>query len=120
MAKGEKGETASTLPSSPEIQKGWGERARERVSNVECRWFKASGIDVLVGEQLGIFALPGKLWSALGTPSNFHNGDSTSFQPLDFSVHDLNWFLHEIEFFVDLYFFQRNNECLIRQALLEA
>ncbi|KAL4567760.1 hypothetical protein LXL04_023353 [Taraxacum kok-saghyz] len=52
----------------------------------------------------------GKLWSALGTPSDFHDGDSALLQPFDFPIHDLNWFLHEVEFFVDLDLFQRNDE----------
>ncbi|KAL4554924.1 hypothetical protein LXL04_037533 [Taraxacum kok-saghyz] len=78
-----------------------------------------------VGEQLGIllfhliFALPGKLWSALGTPSNFHNRDSTLFQPFDLPVHDLHRFFHKIYFLVYLDLIQRNDERLIRQALLE-
>ncbi|KAL4590678.1 hypothetical protein LXL04_003618 [Taraxacum kok-saghyz] len=49
-----------------------------------------------------ILALPGKLWSALGAPSNLHDRDSTLLQPFDFPIHDLNWFFHEVEFFVDL------------------
>ncbi|KAL4557443.1 hypothetical protein LXL04_035620 [Taraxacum kok-saghyz] len=49
-----------------------------------------------------ILALPGKLWSTLGAPSNFHDRDSTLLQTFDFPIHDLNWFLHEVEFFVDL------------------
>ncbi|KAL4574130.1 hypothetical protein LXL04_020955 [Taraxacum kok-saghyz] len=55
----------------------------------------------------------GKLWSTLGAPSNLHYGNSALFQSFDFPVHDLNWFLHEIEFLVDLDFFQWNDKCLI-------
>ncbi|KAL4573799.1 hypothetical protein LXL04_020616 [Taraxacum kok-saghyz] len=49
-----------------------------------------------------ILALPGKLWSVLSAPSNLHDRDSTLFQPFDFLIHDLNWFFHEVQFFVDL------------------
>ncbi|KAL4567552.1 hypothetical protein LXL04_023139 [Taraxacum kok-saghyz] len=63
---------------------------------------------ISVSEKMRVFqlhlvlALPGKLWSALSAPSNLHDRDSTLFQPFDFPIHDLNWFFHEVEFFVDL------------------
>ncbi|KAL4583202.1 hypothetical protein LXL04_007769 [Taraxacum kok-saghyz] len=43
-----------------------------------------------------IFTLPGKLWSALGIPSDFYDRDTTLFQPLNFPIHDFNWFFHEV------------------------
>ncbi|KAL4583277.1 hypothetical protein LXL04_007847 [Taraxacum kok-saghyz] len=69
-----------------------------------------------LSKQLGIFqlhlvlTLPGELWAAPGVPSNFHNRDATLFKLLDLLIHDFHGFLHEVEVWVDLYFFQRNNE----------
>ena len=66
-----------------------------------------------------VLALPGELWSALGVPSNFHDRDSTLFQPFDFPIHDLNWFLHKVELLVDLDFLQWNDKGCVGQALLK-
>ncbi|KAL4582217.1 hypothetical protein LXL04_006760 [Taraxacum kok-saghyz] len=69
-----------------------------------------------VRKQLGIFqlhlilTLPGEFCAASGFPSNFHNRDAALFQHLDLPIQDFHWFLHEVEFWVDLYFFQRNDE----------
>ncbi|KAL4561829.1 hypothetical protein LXL04_034009 [Taraxacum kok-saghyz] len=61
----------------------------------------------------------GKLWSTLSAPPNFHDREPTLFQPFDLPIHDLHRFFHEVEFLVDLNFFQEKNKCLIRQTLIE-
>ncbi|KAL4561744.1 hypothetical protein LXL04_033918 [Taraxacum kok-saghyz] len=60
-----------------------------------------------------------KLWSTLGAPPDFHDRDPALFEPFDLPIHDLHRVFHKVEFLVDLNFFQGNNQCLIRQTLLE-
>ncbi|GKG38031.1 hypothetical protein Tco_0457254, partial [Tanacetum coccineum] len=43
-------------------------------------------------------------------PSNLDDWNATLLQPLDLSVHNLYGFLNEMQFFIDLDFFQRNDE----------
>ena len=49
-----------------------------------------------------ILALPCELRSSLGAPTNLHYCDAALLRLLDFSVHDLYWFFHEVESLVDI------------------
>ena len=69
--------------------------------NFVPKFLTSSGFD-RVAEKMRVFqlhlvlALPGKLWSALGTPSNFYDRDSALLKPFDFPIYDLDWFLHKV------------------------
>ena len=93
------------------------------VKGISSRNLTCSGF-LRVSEKMRVFqlhlvlALPGKLWSALSALSNLYDRGSTLLQPFDFPIRDLNWFLHEVEFFVDLDLFERDDESCISQTLL--
>ena len=66
-----------------------------------------------------ILTLPSEFRSSLGIPANLHYRDTALFHFLDLSVHDLYWFLHEVEALVDLDLVEWNNKSLIGQTLFQ-
>nr|GEW97815.1 zinc finger, CCHC-type [Tanacetum cinerariifolium] len=59
-----------------------------------------------------VFTLPRELRTSLGVPTYFDDQDTTMLQTFDLTVHDLNKFFNEVEFFVDLDFIQRYSKGL--------
>nr|GEV49004.1 integrator complex subunit 11 [Tanacetum cinerariifolium] len=65
-----------------------------------------------------VFTLPRKLRTSLGVPMYFDDQDTTLLQTFDLTVHDLDRFFDEVEFFIDLDFFQRLDAALDLEDLL--
>ncbi|GKC54026.1 hypothetical protein Tco_1076771 [Tanacetum coccineum] len=66
-----------------------------------------------------IFVLPGEFRTLPGIPPDLIIQNTTLFQLFDFLVHNLNRFLEGMELVVDLNLIQRNDECFVRQTLLQ-
>ena len=52
-------------------------------------------------------------------PSDFFYWYTTLFEAFDFSIHDLQQFLHEVKFSVDLDLIEWNEDVLIRETLFK-
>ncbi|GKD04313.1 hypothetical protein Tco_1179287, partial [Tanacetum coccineum] len=69
-----------------------------------------------VGEEVWVFAtelvftIPCKPQTSSRVPSNLDDRNVALLQPLDLSVHNIYRLFSEMEFVVNLDFFQRNNE----------
>ena len=66
-----------------------------------------------------ILTLLSEFRSSLGVPANLHYRDTALLCLIDLSVHDLYWFLHEVEALVDLDLVEWNNKSLVGQTLFQ-
>ena len=66
-----------------------------------------------------ILTLLNVFWSSLGVPADLHNQDTALLRLLDFSVHDLYRFFHEVETLVDIDLVEWDYEGLVRQTLFQ-
>ncbi|GJW74404.1 hypothetical protein Tco_0133774 [Tanacetum coccineum] len=57
-----------------------------------------------------IFAFPRKFWSSFRVPSYFDYRNTTLLQLLDFSIYDLYWFFHKVEFVIESKLFHWNDK----------
>ncbi|GJV23165.1 hypothetical protein Tco_1375860, partial [Tanacetum coccineum] len=57
-----------------------------------------------------IFAFPCKFWSYFRVSSYFDYRDTTLSQLLDFSIHNLYWFFHKVEFVIEPKLFHWNDK----------
>ncbi|GKD36571.1 hypothetical protein Tco_1252080 [Tanacetum coccineum] len=66
-----------------------------------------------------IFTLPDELRTSPRVLAYFDNQNTALLQTLDLTVHDLDRFFDEVEFFIDLDFIQRYSKRFIRHAFLQ-
>ena len=66
-----------------------------------------------------ILALPSELGSSLGILANLYNWDAALLRSLDFSIHNLHRFFHEVETLVDFDLVEWNYKSLVGQTLFQ-
>nr|GEW59796.1 hypothetical protein [Tanacetum cinerariifolium] len=105
-------------PSCEDFPAGHPIRYYFHMSTLNCQFLETPLVMRILALEV-IFSFPCELRASPRVPSNLDNGNLDLLELLYFLVHDFYRFFFKVQFVIELSFFKRDNQILIRQTLFE-